>query len=178
MYTFAPLLGPAVGPIAGGFITQYTTWRWVFWAISIGDSCLQVFAVVFLQETYGPKVLSKKLVLLRKQSGDSTLRTEAEASEKTMSKLIRTSLSRPIRLLGTQVIVQLLSLYSALLYGIMYLVLFTFPRLWADHYHQSVSTESLNYISLGVGFILGSQSQFGSIHPMCMTTYLNQLLVR
>ena len=162
VYTFGPLLGPAIGPIVGGFITQYTTWRWVFWAVSIGDSCLQIFAVVFLQETYGPKVLSKKVQLLRKQTGDSTLHTEYEAPDKTMSKLVRTSLNRPIRLLGTQVIVQVLSLYSALLYGIMYLVLFTFPRLWADRYHQSISTGSLNYISLAVGFILGSQSQFNS----------------
>ena len=26
--TLAPLLGPALGPIAGGYITEYTTWRW------------------------------------------------------------------------------------------------------------------------------------------------------
>ncbi|SLM36309.1 Major facilitator superfamily domain, general substrate transporter [Lasallia pustulata] len=157
VYTFGPLFGPAMGPIAGGFITQYTTWRWVFWAIAIADCALQVFAMIFLQETYGPKVLSRKAQLLRKQTGDSSLRTEHEGPDKTMSKLVRTSLSRPIILLGTQVIVQVLSLYSALLYGVMYLVLFTYPRLWVDHYHQSISIGSLNYISLAVGFILGSQ---------------------
>jgi MFS family permease len=28
IYSLAPLLGPAIGPIAGGFISQNTTWRW------------------------------------------------------------------------------------------------------------------------------------------------------
>ncbi|KAK3060197.1 hypothetical protein LTR53_020190, partial [Teratosphaeriaceae sp. CCFEE 6253] len=35
LYSLAPLLGPAVGPIAGGFIAQYSTWRWVFYSTSI-----------------------------------------------------------------------------------------------------------------------------------------------
>jgi multidrug resistance protein len=31
IYSLAPLLGPAVGPIAGGFITENTTWRCKYW---------------------------------------------------------------------------------------------------------------------------------------------------
>jgi len=45
----------------------------------------------------------------------------------------------------------------ALLYGVMFLVLFTFPLLWETTYHESVATGSLNYISTGIGFTLGSQ---------------------
>lgn len=29
IYTLAPLAGPALGPIAGGFIAENTSWRWV-----------------------------------------------------------------------------------------------------------------------------------------------------
>lgn len=35
MYGFGLLLGPIVGPIAGGYITQNLGWRWVCWVISI-----------------------------------------------------------------------------------------------------------------------------------------------
>src|SRR5450432_2751837 len=38
IYSLAPLLGPALGPIAGGFISENTTWRWVFWATTIADA--------------------------------------------------------------------------------------------------------------------------------------------
>ncbi|KAG5934006.1 hypothetical protein E4U53_000795, partial [Claviceps sorghi] len=30
VWTFGPLLGPAVGPVAGGYLTQTKAWRWVF----------------------------------------------------------------------------------------------------------------------------------------------------
>lgn len=29
VYTLAPLAGPALGPIAGGFIAENASWRWV-----------------------------------------------------------------------------------------------------------------------------------------------------
>lgn len=45
----------------------------------------------------------------------------------------------------------------AYLYGLMYLVLSTFPKLWSGEYGESVGTGSLNYIALGVGFFCGTQ---------------------
>jgi multidrug resistance protein len=35
MYTLGILLGPSVGPVAGGFLAAAKGWRWVFWVISI-----------------------------------------------------------------------------------------------------------------------------------------------
>ena len=39
------LIGLAVGPVAGGFLTQARGWRWIFWVIAIIVSTL-VFALV------------------------------------------------------------------------------------------------------------------------------------
>jgi hypothetical protein len=39
----------------------------------------------------------------------------------------------------------------------MYLVLATFPTLWQDEYHESIGIGGLNYISLAVGFFVGTQ---------------------
>ncbi len=41
-------------------------------------------------------------------------------------------------------------------YGLMYLVLSTFPTLWRS-YGEGVGTGGLNYIALGVGFFLSAQ---------------------
>lgn len=157
IYSLAPLLGPAVGPIAGAFITENTTWRWAFWATSIADVLIQINGLFFLRETYTPKILKRKADKLRKETGNTALHTEYEHPDRKPSQILKTALIRPFRLLGTQPIVQVLAIYMAYLYGLMYLVLSTFPALWTIRYDQSVGMGGLNYISLGLGFFLGTQ---------------------
>ncbi len=157
IYSLAPLLGPAIGPIAGGFITQNTTWRWTFWATSIADGVIQIMGLFFLKETYPPKLLLAKANKLRKESGNQALHTEFEHPERTFANTMKRSLIRPFKLLGTQTIVQVLAIYMAYLYGLIYLVLSTFPGLWENQYHESVGIGGLNYLSLGLGFFLGTQ---------------------
>lgn len=96
---------------------------------------------------------------MRKDKNDDSYQTEAELQNKKLSQVMRTSLVRPFRLLLTQPIVQVLALYMAYVYGIMYLVLSTFPSLWTSpqYYHESIGIGGLNYISLGLGFWCGSQ---------------------
>ncbi|PBP25566.1 MFS multidrug transporter-like protein [Diplocarpon rosae] len=157
VYSLAPLLGPAVGPIAGGFITQNTTWRWVFHATTIADGLIQVMGFFFLQETYPPVLLDRKKKAMIKETGNEALHTEFDRPDRTIGKSLRISLLRPFKLLFTQIIVQVLALYMAYLYGITYLVLSTFPGLWENEYDESVGIGGLNYISLGVGFFIGTQ---------------------
>ncbi|PYI03436.1 MFS general substrate transporter [Aspergillus sclerotiicarbonarius CBS 121057] len=159
IYSLAPLLGPAVGPIAGGFIAENTTWRWVFYATSIADGLIQVAGLFFLRETYAPVILKKRAQKLRKETNDPDYQTEYERQNKTLGQVMRAALIRPFRLLATQPIVQALAAYMAFIYGTMYLVLSTFPSLWTspDYYNESTGIGGLNYISLGLGFWLGSQ---------------------
>ena len=144
-------------PIAGGFITENTTWRWAFWATSMADGVIQLSGLFFLQETYAPKLLARKCEALKKATGNMALRTEFQDPSMTIRRKLQTSLVRPFRLLGTQPIVQFLAIYMAYIYGLMYIVLSTFPTLWTDQYHEATGIGSLNYISLGAGFFLGSQ---------------------
>ncbi|KAL8892891.1 MAG: hypothetical protein Q9205_005556 [Flavoplaca limonia] len=157
LYSLAPLLGPAIGPIAGGFITENSTWRWAFYATSIADALVQVSGLFFLRETYPAKLLHIKAKKLRQETANEALHTEYEHPEHSLVKVLENAVVRPFRLLGTQPIVQVMALYAAYLYGLMYLLLSTFPVLWTGQYHQSIGIAGLNYISLGVGFTLGAQ---------------------
>ncbi|KAF2650410.1 synaptic vesicle transporter [Lophiostoma macrostomum CBS 122681] len=158
IYTLMPLLGQAVGPIVAGFIVRYSHWRWCFYSVSLGDVILQCISIFLLQETYPRLILARKAKALRKQTGDKEICTEWEMQDQTLAKKLRTALKRPIKLIATQPIVQFVAVYMAFLYGVIYLVLSTLPRLWTGpRYNEEVHIGGLNYIAVGVGFLVGSQ---------------------
>ena len=146
-----------MGPIAGGFIAENTTWRWAFYATSIADALVQLSGLFYLRETYPPTLLHRKAKKLRKETGNSELYTEYERASKSLSKTIKVALKRPFKLLGTQVIIQVLAVYMTYLYGVLYLVLSTYPTVWETVYHESIGIGGLNYISLGLGLFAGTQ---------------------
>ncbi|KAL1648883.1 hypothetical protein SLS58_002063 [Diplodia intermedia] len=157
IYQLAPVLGPALGPIAGGFISQYTTWRWTFWSITLFNVFIQTLGLFLLRETYAPRILLLKARELRAKTGNASLRTQWERDDRTLPKLLAISLTRPWRLLATQPIVQMLALYQAYNYGMLYLLISSFPSLWEGKYGMSKGVASLNYISLAVGSLIGAQ---------------------
>ena len=158
IYTMAPLLGPVIGPIVGGFITQHSTWRWVFWSVSIADGFVQISGFFFLRETYPPAILGKKAQQLRKNTGGQNWHTKWEGSHRTPSKVFKAALIRPIILLATQPIIQVLALNMAFVYALTYLMLTTLPTLWTETYKERIDIAGLNFISLGFGYVIGTQS--------------------
>ncbi|KAK7956135.1 MFS general substrate transporter [Apiospora aurea] len=148
--------------IAGAFITENTTWRWSFWATTIADAVIQLLGLFFLRETYAPVLLKWKRQRLVKETGNTELHTPYDDPDRTVARTLRTAVARPFRLLATQVIIQVLALYMMYLYGLMYIVLVSFPSLFSGPvseggYGESLGIGGLNYISLGLGFFLGAQ---------------------
>ena len=126
--------------------------------VSIAGGAVQVFGVPFFRETYPPILLQRRCRRSRKSTQNLNLYTEHDSTS--LLQLLRTSAIRPFKLLGTQPIVQIWSLYCAYLYGTLYLLIATFPNVWTDFYGESIAIGSLNYLSLFVG--MGIASQIGT----------------
>lgn len=99
IYSLAPLLGPAVGPIAGAFISENVSWRWVFYATTIADALIQIAGLFFLRETYTPVLLQWRKNKLIKETGNTALYTDFDDPDKTVRATLATAISRPFRML-------------------------------------------------------------------------------
>jgi hypothetical protein len=143
-----------------------TTWRWIFWSTSIFDVLVQVVALFFLSETFAPTILARKADKIRndhrqRRVDGILVRTEHETGDR-FSKILRKRLILPFIMMFTHPAVQAPAIYRAYLYGVMYLVLSTFPLVFEDAYGMETGTASLNYLSLCLGFMIGLQLS----HPL------------
>lgn len=160
----APTLATAIGPICGAFLTEGANWRWVFWATSVASVVTIAVAVFFFPETHEDILRQKRLQQPRlerlQQDGmdlgtDGNRKRQVHDTLKTLLNVLGPNLKRPFRMLGTQIIIQVLGVYMALLYGILWLFLFMYPQIWKEQYRQEVRMASLNYLSFGLGLLAG-----------------------
>ncbi|TIB11219.1 hypothetical protein E3P89_02435 [Wallemia ichthyophaga] len=162
--TFAcsPFLGPVLGPILGGFEAQYGDvgssrgWQWTYYTCLIfGFTCL-CFVIFFLPETYGPTIIERRAKKLRKETGDMRYYCASEKNRPPIGQLLKTSLTRPLRLQVTEPIVIFSSIYISIVYGVLYMTFEAFPLIFRGVQGFSVGISGLSFISIaiGIGFFL------------------------
>lgn len=159
MYLLVPLTGAAIGPIAGGFIVQYSTWRWMFWATTILQCILELTSFLIFRESYAPVLLRRRAKTLRTETGDSRFHAEIEMRESGRSAAwkISRSLSRPVRLLAFHPTIQIQAILSGVNYGLLYFALASFSSLYVSAYGDVVAISGLHYIAICAGEVAGSQ---------------------
>jgi multidrug resistance protein len=160
LYLLVPLLGAAVGPIIGGFIVDYSSWRWMFWSTTIFQGLVEVGSLPIVYETYAPLLLRRRALKLRKETGDSRYYAAVEAHEPGRSSAwkLRNSLSRPLRLLAFHPIIQIQAILGGINYGLLYFTLSSFSTLYVSAYGESIHISGLHYIALCTGEIIGAQA--------------------
>jgi len=161
LYSLAPLLGPVVGPLTGAWVAERSDWRWVFYATSMVDVVIQIAGFFFLKETFAPILLERKAVDIRKMLDDAEkrkhVRTVFEGEHRRWQSIMAKALLRPFTLFAYEPILQLLGIYMAFVYGLLYLFLTTLPTTFEGVYQEAPGIAGLNYIALGIGLTGASQ---------------------
>ncbi|KAI0102741.1 major facilitator superfamily domain-containing protein [Nemania sp. FL0031] len=156
VWNIGPLLGPTVGPLIGGFLTKFPGWRYSFWIVLAASSVVTILIQVLTKETNSKSIIHNKTMLLRKELGNSSLRSCYDDSNgQSTSRTLITGLIRPLKMLVLSPIIFLLSLYIAFVWGVIYLLYTTIPGVFEETYGFNVDLTGLVYLSLGLGNILG-----------------------
>ncbi|KAF5650114.1 major facilitator superfamily domain protein [Fusarium tjaetaba] len=154
IFTAGPLFGPVLGPIVGGFVVENLGWRWCFYLILILAGVVTTITFLFMHETSSINILKSKAARLRKETGNPNLRAAGD-KQTPVKQLVLHALTRPMKFLFTSPIVALISLYIAFNFGVTMLLFATFPTVYENTYHWSISISGLAYIGVGVGCAIG-----------------------
>ncbi|EJD47667.1 MFS general substrate transporter [Auricularia subglabra TFB-10046 SS5] len=156
LFSLGPLLGPVVGPVAGGFIVDSIGFKWVFVIVSILGTLSLAVGIPLLRESYAPVIIERR----RRAQDEEAQVLEKAPAPPSLGHVVWVNLSRPVILLTRSLTCFMLSLYTGVLYGYMYLMLTTFPTLYSRVYGWGPGIVGLAYLGLGIGFLLAAV--FGS----------------
>ncbi|KAL4960962.1 MFS transporter [Aspergillus stella-maris] len=151
LYSSAPFIGPELGPLVGGFINEFTTWRWTFYVLLIWTGILLAMLALFVPETYHPVLLRRKAQRLRKETGDDRWQAPIEKLDRSITRTVLQSLYRPVLLLTLEPMCLNLCIYSAILLGILYLFFGAFQLVFGNVYDFNLYQRGLAFLGLFVG---------------------------
>lgn len=153
LFSVAPFLGPALGPITGGFLGQAAGWRWVEGFLAIFCGAVLILLCLAASETYGPYLLRRRADKLSKATG-KVYRYRVDAARKfSIRSLFAASLLRPWKFLIFEPIVLLLSIYVAIIYGILYMNFAAYPIVFGAR-GWSTGITGLAFLGIMIGAIL------------------------
>ncbi|KAJ7881733.1 caffeine resistance protein [Mycena olivaceomarginata] len=100
-------------------------------------------------ETFPPVILRRRAAHVRHSIGDPQYRTAYKCLDgaKSVLAVLSHTLTRPLRLLAFNPIIQITLLIQAWSYGMIYIVLSSFAAFWSAQYGQSIELSSLHYLA-------------------------------
>ncbi|KAJ5344946.1 hypothetical protein N7541_007442 [Penicillium brevicompactum] len=154
LYTASPFVGPEVGPLVGGFINAYSSWRWVFYVLLIWTGVLLVSMIFLVPETYHPVLLRRRAQKLRQETGDDRWKAPIEKLDRSVAQTVLRSMYRPVLLLTLEPMCLCLCIFSAILLGILYLFFGAFQLVFSEVYGMVIWQRGLCFLGLFVGMVM------------------------
>ncbi|KAK1149708.1 spermine transporter [Aspergillus melleus] len=155
-FAAAPYCGPVVGPIVTGWINVGTGRLDLFYYVNIAFSGLILILVGLIPETYAPVILKRRAASLRKSTGNENIITEQEQHKPSLADIARTNLIRPISMIMTEPVLDLMCMYIVLIYSMLYAFFFAYPVIFGKLYGYNDGQIGLMFIPIliGAGFSL------------------------
>ena len=156
VFSMTVFTGPLLAPFIGGFtvINPNLGWRWTEYFVAIMGFLALGLNLLFLEETYPPIVLVEKASELRRRTLNWGIHAKQEEIEVDLRELVTKNFSRPLRLLVTEPIVLLLSIYMAFIYGLLYLFLTAYPIVFQQIHGMNEGVGGLPYFGMITGMLL------------------------
>jgi multidrug resistance protein len=173
LYMFGPVLGPCVGPLIGGFLTDLLGWRSVLWVLcglvrsqvsslffptlsliipTHQYACMTIVQVLFMRETYPAAILSRKRKL---HYGNLGLQPKLDKNSLSAARVLMAAVVRPAKITVQSPVSWIISLISAYVNGIVFLILTTAPLVFQTEYGFTPHDVGIAFFGYGLGNVAG-----------------------
>lgn len=109
-----------------------------------------------LEETHHSLILVKRAEELHRRTGNWGIYATHEEVKLSIKEIVRNNVTRPLKMLVTEPILFLASIYNGFVYAILYCCLTAIPIVFSGRYHFSRGVFELPYLSMLVGEIIGA----------------------
>lgn len=115
---------------------------------------IEALLFVTIKESRPSQLLAKRVQALRKFTGDNSLHIHNPDHAPSFRAFLQTALFRPVRLLCTEPIVFMVSIMTAVAFGIVYLFIEALQIVY-EFYGFSIQETSLAFIPISIGLLFG-----------------------
>ncbi|KAN0090075.1 MFS general substrate transporter [Hyaloscypha variabilis] len=150
LWAAAATLGPALGPVVGGFSVQAMNWRWAQWEMLWLSAPIFLLMFISLPETSAANILLRRAQRLRKLQSNTNLKSQSEIDQANMSlsEVTYNALLIPWQINALDPAVAFSTFYTALLYMIYYSFFESFPLVYVTMYNFNLGESSLPFLSI------------------------------
>ncbi|CAI7626316.1 unnamed protein product [Penicillium viridicatum] len=145
-FAAAPYCGPVLGwiNVGSGRLDLF------FW-VNLAFAGAITIMIGLIPETYAPVILKRRAAKLRKETGNPNIITEQEKTKLTFQEIARTSLIRPITMIMTEPVLDLMCMYIVLIYAMLYAFFFAYPVIFPKLYGYNDGQIGLMFIPILIG---------------------------
>lgn len=150
--------GPALGPIIGAGLATTSAnygWRWSEWFMAAFGLLVTVLLAVFMDEPYAPAILKKEAMRLRRDTKVWAYHAELDTVTLTPRDIVLRYVLRPVRMLFTEPLLFVLSMYMSFVYALLYMLMAALPVLFGEYRGMGPFVLTTPLFSVFVGIMFG-----------------------
>ena len=157
IFAGATFIGPVAGPIVGGFVTQsYLGWRWTEYITAIMGFFFGTVGFILVPESYPPTLLQQRAKKIRFETRNWAIHAKADEIQIDLKSISNKYIIRPFVMLFLEPILTLVTIYMALIYGILYLFFEAYPIAFQEQRGWNEGVGALPFISITIGVLIGA----------------------
>lgn len=157
LFTLVAVLGTTASPLYAGYIDARHNlgWRAIEWIQMAINGTILILELIFLRETRGSALLSRRARKLRKETGDSRYRSPDELEMPSLTELLKSSTTRAAIMIVKEPVVLFFSLWLAYAWSIIFAFFGAIPIAFSNIRGWGEGNTGLAYIGPIIGTFFG-----------------------